>query len=55
MKQYLDLVKRVLDNGVLKENRTGTDTISSFAEFYRVDLSDGLLPLNTIKVLVPPI
>lgn len=50
MKQYLDLVKRVLDNGVLKENRTGTDTISSFAEFYRVDLSDGFPLLTTKKV-----
>ena len=29
MKQYLDMVKHVLDNGVKKENRTGVDTIST--------------------------
>lgn len=50
MRQYLDLVQRVLDNGVLKKNRTGTDTISNFAEFYRVDLSEGLPLLTTKKV-----
>lgn len=50
MKAYLDLVKRVLDNGVRKENRTGTDTISSFAEFYKVDLSEGFPLLTTKKV-----
>jgi thymidylate synthase len=50
MKQYHDLVKRVLDHGVLKTNRTGTDTISSFAESYRVDLSQGFPLLTTKKV-----
>ncbi|MCC5926137.1 MAG: thymidylate synthase [Bacteroidetes bacterium] len=50
MKQYHDLVQRVLDNGVLKNNRTGTDTISSFAESYRVDLADGFPLLTTKKV-----
>ena len=50
MKAYLDLVQRVLDNGVRKENRTGTDTISSFAEFYKVDLSKGFPLLTTKKV-----
>lgn len=50
MQVYHDLVQRVLDNGVLKENRTGTDTISNFAEFYRVDLSDGFPLLTTKKV-----
>lgn len=50
MKQYLDLVKNVLDNGVKKENRTGTDTISNFAEFYKVDLSEGFPLLTTKKV-----
>jgi thymidylate synthase len=51
MREYLDLVRRVLDNGVLKNNRTGTDTISSFAEFYRVDLSKGFPLLTTKKVI----
>ena len=50
MKVYLDLVKRVLDNGVRKENRTGIDTISNFAEFYKVDLSKGFPLLTTKKV-----
>ncbi len=50
MKAYLDLVQRVLEHGVLKENRTGTDTISSFSEFYKVDLADGYPLLTTKKV-----
>lgn len=50
MKAYLDLVQNVLDNGVEKENRTGTDTISSFSEFYKVDLSEGFPLLTTKKV-----
>jgi thymidylate synthase len=50
MQQYHDLVKRVLESGVRKHNRTGTDTISSFAESYRVDLSDGFPLLTTKKV-----
>ena len=47
---YLDLVERVLRTGVQKENRTGVDTISSFAEFYRVDLAEGYPLLTTKKV-----
>lgn len=50
MKAYLDLVKNVLENGVRKENRTGTDTISNFAEHYKVDLSEGFPLLTTKKV-----
>lgn len=50
MKVYLDLVKNVLENGVRKENRTGTDTISCFAEHYKVDLNDGFPLLTTKKV-----
>jgi len=50
VKAYLDLVQRVLEHGVLKENRTGTDTISSFSEFYKVDLSAGYPLLTTKKV-----
>lgn len=50
MKAYLELVQRVLDNGVLKSNRTGTDTISNFAEFYKVDLSEGFPLVTTKKV-----
>ena len=47
---YLDLVRRVLDTGVRKTNRTGTDTISSFAEFYSVELGEGYPLLTTKKV-----
>jgi len=50
MKQYLDLVRSVLENGVKKENRTGIDTISNFSEFYKVDLSKGFPLLTTKKV-----
>jgi thymidylate synthase len=47
---YLEVVRRVLENGTLKRNRTGVDTISSFAEFYRVDLAAGYPLLTTKKV-----
>ncbi len=47
---YLDVVARVLEHGVRKENRTGVDTISSFAEFYSVDLANGYPLLTTKKV-----
>ena len=50
MKAYLDLVQRVLENGVRKSTRTGVDTISSFAEFYKVDLSEGYPLLTTKKM-----
>jgi thymidylate synthase len=50
MQVYLDLVERVLRNGVRKTNRTGTDTISCFAEHYTVDLSAGFPLLTTKKV-----
>ena len=50
MKVYHDLVQRVLDQGVRKTNRTGTDTISNFAEYYKVDLSGGFPLLTTKKV-----
>lgn len=48
MREYLDLVNRVLTNGTYKKNRTGVDTICSFAEHYVVDLSRGY-PLLTTK------
>ncbi len=50
MKEYLSLVDRVLSKGTLKTNRTGVDTISTFAEFYKVDLAAGFPLLTTKKV-----
>lgn len=50
MKEYLDLVKLVLEQGVRKKSRTGVDTISYFGAFYRVDLSQGFPLLTTKKV-----
>ena len=48
MKEYLDLVRLVLDHGTLKKSRTGIDTISYFGAHYRVDLAQGF-PLLTTK------
>ncbi len=50
MREYLDLVERVLTNGVYKTNRTGVDTITTFAEHYSVDLQKGYPLLTTKKV-----
>ncbi|MBM4168683.1 MAG: thymidylate synthase [Ignavibacteria bacterium] len=50
MKEYHDLVERVLTQGTLKKNRTGVDTISLFAEHYKIDLSKGFPLLTTKKM-----
>ena len=50
MKQYLDMVKYVLENGERKENRTGTATLSTFSYFYKVNLQEGYPMLTTKKV-----
>lgn len=50
MKEYLDLVRYVLENGKLKENRTGVSTKTVFSYFYRVDLSKGYPLLTTKKM-----
>jgi len=48
MKEYLDLVRLVLEHGTRKRSRTGVDTISYFGAFYKVDLARGY-PLLTTK------
>jgi thymidylate synthase len=50
MKQYLDLLQDVLDNGATKSDRTGTGTLSVFGRQYRHDLAQGF-PLLTTKKL----
>jgi thymidylate synthase len=49
-KQYTDLLQDILDNGVTKQDRTGTGTISVFGRQIRHKMSDGFPLLTTKKI-----
>ena len=49
-KQYTDLLQDILDNGVTKQDRTGTGTLSVFGRQIRHDMKTGFPLLTTKKM-----
>ncbi|MCO6475533.1 MAG: thymidylate synthase [Phaeodactylibacter sp.] len=52
MRQYLDLLQHIKDNGIRKNDRTGTGTLSVFGYQMRMDLQEGFPLLTTKKVYI---
>ena len=49
-KQYTDLLQDILDNGITKQDRTGTGTVSVFGRQIRHKMSEGFPLLTTKKM-----
>jgi thymidylate synthase len=50
MRQYLDLVQHILDNGTWQQNRTGVRTCSLPGAMLRFDLQQGFPAITTKKI-----